>query len=150
MIKKLKTILNEILSNDSQDNTSDVFAVFAVIKFPDEPDSYAGTTRPADRGESGRIGLPGGKVDAGETPREALQRECNEEGWLIRDINDIEQHPFYSGYVDGRLVDWYKVNVKHNNVIKLTDYKEKGRIIPIRVTRTEILRSGFGNNNLKI
>jgi 8-oxo-dGTP pyrophosphatase MutT (NUDIX family) len=142
-MNKLKTILNEILSNAP-------FAVFAIIKFNDTPNSYAGTTRPADRGESGRIGLPGGKVDDGETPQEALQRECNEEGWLIKDINDIGHTPFHTAYVEGKLVHWYTVNVKNNNVTKLTDYKENGRIVPILVTREQILQSGFGNNNLKI
>lgn len=144
-MKKLKTILNEILSDESPSNP---FAVFAIIKFNDTPNSYAGTTRPADRGESGRIGLPGGKVDDGETPQEALRRECNEEGWFIDDINDIEHTPFHTAYVEGKLVHWYTVN--DNNIKKLTDYKEKRRIKPIIVTREQILQSGFGNNNLKI
>lgn len=59
------------------------FAVFAIIEV--EPGKYAATTRAKDRGEEGKVGLPGGKVDPGEKGEEAVIREAAEEGgklWL--------------------------------------------------------------------
>jgi len=50
-------------------------AVIAVAKTSDG--MIAATSRP---NEPGRIGLPGGKVEDGETLIQALRRECTEEG----------------------------------------------------------------------
>lgn len=102
---------------------------------------YAATTRSADTGELGKIGLPGGKVDAGENPLEAAYRESREEGWEMFNINP---NPIQKKYVDGKLVWWYKAT----SARILSDFKEKGRIKPIMVSKDEILKSGFGNDSL--
>lgn len=115
------------------------FAVFVVAKLG--TDMVAGTTRAADRNESGRIGLPGGKIDAGEDPVTAAIRESEEEGWKVEIVNKT---PIHQDIVDGRVVWWYE----GINPVKLTDYKEKNRITPIPCRIEDILKSGYGNENL--
>jgi NUDIX domain len=132
---KLKDILliNEIVAPTP-------FAVFAVVRVDG---GFAATTRPTDRGESGRIGLPGGKVDQGENAISALKRECEEEGWKIYNINPTV---FHEELIDDKTIQWFTAK----SAIKLDNYKEKGRITPIVATREQILNSGFRNGNLKI
>ena len=113
------------------------FAVVAV------PGGYAGTTRAADRGEAGRVGLPGGKVDAGETPAQALLREAREEGWGMAGVCST---PLHTALVDGRLVHWYRVR----SAVQLTTYAEIGRISPVVLSRDQVLASGYGNDRLPI
>jgi ADP-ribose pyrophosphatase YjhB (NUDIX family) len=115
------------------------FAVFAVVPLGDG--YYAATTRAADRGEAGKIGLPGGKVDPGESPVAALLREAREEGWEISGVNPT---PVHSQDVDGKPVQWFVAE----SATMLADYKEKGRITPIRATKSAVAASGYGNENL--
>ncbi|MBC8436969.1 NUDIX hydrolase [bacterium] len=56
------------------------FAAFILAPASTNPMEYAATTRAADRGESGKIGLPGGKVDPRESGEDAVRRESMEEG----------------------------------------------------------------------
>ena len=126
------------------------FAVFAVIRINGK---FAATTRAADRGEAGKIGLPGGKVDLGETGPEALIRECAEEGWKISDVGKIVS----SQMIEGRPVVWYEV--KSGEMLKDYPemYKDHGngpklpvpRVKPILATRKAISESGYGNEFLK-
>jgi hypothetical protein len=118
---------------------SSPFAVFAVAPFGEG--YYAATTRAADRGESGKIGLPGGKVDSGESPVQALIREAREEGW---DISGVNPTPIHAQDVDGKHVQWFLAT----SATMLVDYKEKGRITPIRATKSAITASGYGNENI--
>jgi 8-oxo-dGTP pyrophosphatase MutT (NUDIX family) len=50
-------------------------AAIAIIQHPNNPELYLGVTR----GKSDKIGLPGGKIEEGETPWEAVVREVYEE-----------------------------------------------------------------------
>lgn len=112
------------------------FAAFAVVVFDDG--SIAATTR--DKGNS--IGLPGGKVDLGETPEEAVIREAEEEGWLVCGLPVLIRQD----YVEGKLVAWYAFE----EGFSLENYKEKPRgIRPIRVSLAEMANSGYGNDFLK-
>jgi 8-oxo-dGTP pyrophosphatase MutT (NUDIX family) len=117
------------------------FAVFAVVSLGSG--YYAATTRAADRGEAGKIGLPGGKVDPGETPVAALIREAAEEGWALEGVDPT---PIHAQLVDGRPVQWFSVK----SATMLADYKEKGRIAPIRAHKSAIAASGYGNENLNL
>jgi hypothetical protein len=144
----LKTIKEVIKEMENKIKTT--YAVFAVIKL--ENNKYAATTRAADTGEIGKIGLPGGKVDPGESDIDALQRECMEEGWKISDKIAIEKYPTQTKYMTikgfeyPRMIKWYEVD--SFSVRKLTDYKEKHRISPIVATKEQILNSGYGNEDL--
>jgi ADP-ribose pyrophosphatase YjhB (NUDIX family) len=115
------------------------FAVFVVTK---AGDGYAATTRAADRGESGRIGLPGGKVDPGEDPVRALVRECAEEGWAVEGVAPAPEHV---ADVEGKPVWWYRAS----SASMLDDFKEKGRIEPVVKSLDEIAASGYGNEWLR-
>lgn len=103
------------------------------------PGGFAGTTRAADRGEAGKIGLPGGKVDLGESPVQAALRESAEEGWAV---SGIEPEPFYTAMVEGHLVAWFRAE----SAAPLESFKEQGRISPIVATLDEIASSGYGND----
>lgn len=114
------------------------FAVFVVA--PLGNGNYAATTRAKDRGEEGKIGLPGGKVDSGETPEAAAIREAAEEGWEI--FGELKK--IHEDKVEGRLVWWFLAK----KAKKLNIFKEKGRIEPIEASLQELAESGFGNSFL--
>ena len=118
------------------------FAVFIFAQLPDG--SWAATTRAADRGEAGRIGLPGGKVDAGEDPRAAALREAREEGWAI-EARPSDLVLVHEAMVEGHPVAWFAAP-RGARVVCLDDYKEVGRIRPIRIDLDAIAASGYGND----
>lgn len=111
------------------------FAVVAIARTAEG--KIAVTSRP---NEPGRIGLPGGKLDKGETPYQAVLRECVEEGWLI-DLPEAS-NPIYAAMVDGHLLWWY---LSSSIAIPLDDFKEKGRQDILAVSYDEIARAGYGN-----
>jgi 8-oxo-dGTP pyrophosphatase MutT (NUDIX family) len=105
----------------------------------------AATTRAADRGEAGRIGLPGGKVESGETPLQAAIREAREEGWEItRPHPEPVQVMISPEFAPGYIIYWYVAGKAR----RLDEYKEQGRITPIVVRPDDIVRSGYGNDRL--
>ena len=114
------------------------FAVFVVGKVGDK---YTATTR-----DDGRIGLPGGKVDPGESGEVAAMREAAEEGWSFpagTNLTLIHQQD-----VDGNPVEWYMADTMPS---PLSEYKEKYRgIRPILITAEQLKASGFGNENLPL
>ena len=101
--------------------------------------SICSTTRAKDHGEMGQIGLPGGKLDPGESAHAAAKREAKEEGW---NIPFVDSNPFYEQIVEGELIQWfYGINAS-----PLEEYKEKGRIKPILSSVGEVRNCGFGND----
>ena len=104
---------------------------------------WAATTRAADRGESGRIGLPGGKVDPGETLIDAAIRKAGEEGWRI--ASSVALVLVHTGTIEGRPVYWFFA--QGGVATKRSRYKEMGRISPIYATLSDISASGYGNDD---
>ena len=100
----------------------------------------AATTRAADRGQEGRIGLPGGKVDPGEDGASAAIRETEEEGWSVQAGSTLSLA--HTDMVEGELIHWYTCDMP---LTKKTEYKEQHRITPIVVSRSQIAASGYGN-----
>ena len=113
------------------------FAVFVVAS---AGNGWAATTRAADRGEAGRIGLPGGKVDAGETAVQAAIREAAEEGWLVAIPADAK--PAHTAVVDGKMVAWFRAT---EEAVMLASFKESGRITPVVASYRAVAESGYGN-----
>lgn len=99
-----------------------------------QQDGIVATTR--DKGNLA-VGLPGGKADDGETPRQAAIREAAEEGWKVFGVS---RKPVRVKAVDGFQVFWFTAE----KAVKLESFKEKGRITPI-VTDIATVASGYGN-----
>lgn len=119
------------------DAPAETFAAFVVAKVGGG--LIAATTRAADRGEAGKIGLPGGKLDAGETARAAALREAAEEGWAVSGLADA---PFHVATVEGRTVAWFAAR----HARPLDSFKEAGRITPVSVPADAVALSGYGND----
>lgn len=113
------------------------FAVFAVVKVSK---GIAATTRPADRHNddqgAGKFGLPGGKVDAGETAIQAVVREAAEEGWDISGNISFA----HSATVQGKVVHWFTAD----SAVAKTSYKEMGRIATAIAQPSDMVT--FGND----
>ena len=98
------------------------------------------TTRAVDRGEGGLLGLPGGKIDPGESPADAARREALEEGWALPTRAVLTEA--HRAQVDGHTVVWLRSDTP---AVKRVNFKEKGRIMPIVLTINEVAYSGYGN-----
>jgi len=115
----------------------EVFASFAVCR---EGSNVWATTR--DGKDAGRIGLPGGKVDAGEHPLDAARREAAEEGVAVHGDALL----VHAALVEGRLVHWYEFA----SASPLATFKEQARgIRAVLVPLVAIAESGYGNDFLR-
>ena len=93
---------------------------------------FAATTRV----ESSGYGLPGGKLEPGESPASAALREAAEEGWRIFGLHP---EPFHQAVVEGKWVVWFRAAA----ALPLASYKEQGRIAPVVATAGDL--TTFGN-----
>lgn len=110
-------------------NPNKVFAAFMYIPLQQ---GFAATTRVG----SNMFGIPGGKVDPGESPREACLRECKEEGWMPYGLT---YHPFLEALVEDRLVYWYTAL----NAVPLAVYKEQDRIKNVYASYEQLHQSPY-------
>lgn len=106
-----------------------IFAAFAIATLNGQ---ICATTRP-----DGSIGLPGGKVDPGESPSQCAFREAGEEGW---DLSGGHADLVHESIIEGKLVQWFKFSA---TPVQLSKFKEIGRIKPILVNPEQL--TGFGN-----
>ena len=121
----------------SEEEEENAFAAFVVVKLPNN--NIAATTRPYEKSENKKIGLPGGKVEKNEKPIDAAYRESEEEGWKVSKIGDI----IASKMVNGKPIVYFE----GFGAEKLEDYVEKNNNIEaIEVTIDEISNTGYGND----
>ncbi len=94
-------------------------AVAITVVARDENDAYG---KPGDaaflltrrasklRAHAGQLALPGGRIDAGETPQQAALRELEEEVGLSLDASNVlgtlDDYPTRSGYLIAPVVVW--------------------------------------------
>jgi 8-oxo-dGTP pyrophosphatase MutT (NUDIX family) len=109
----------------------EIFAAFVVAPVGDD---IAATTRV----NSDKIGLPGGKLEPGESARDAVIREAMEEGWKLSDVAETHYH---EDIVDGNPVVWFIAG----SATKIDNHKEAGRVEPVVASFDRISTSGFGN-----
>lgn len=108
--------------------------IFATFIISPSKDGIAAITR-----VEGGIGLPGGKIEKGENPIEAVKRESREEGWEITGpfIKIVDQ------FFEGRLIRWYGTTSESK---RLKNFKEKGKIEPISITVSDLYDTKYYNN----
>ncbi len=107
---------------------SRVIAAFVLVRMP--CGGIAATTRPK---QPGAVGLPGGKLEKGETPYEAVMREAEEEGWKI---TGLSEDPIYIRHKnDEEDVYWYGAE----SAEMLTEFKDKHRLSPVIVSAEELV-----------
>jgi len=141
LISKRYDFLKEEKSKDFRELTieeeENAFAVFVIVKLPNG--KIAATTRPYEKSENKKIGLPGGKVEQNESLIDAAYRESKEEGWNISKIGNI----IGSKIISGKPIVYFE----GFGAEKLKNYKEKKNgIEPIEVSINEISNTGYGND----
>ncbi|MCB1557777.1 MAG: NUDIX hydrolase [Alphaproteobacteria bacterium] len=73
------------------------------------------------RKKDGTWGLTGGQVDAGESPREAALRECDEEiGYVPSNIEEIFAFPVTTEEGERKLCRIFKATVSNRESLKFT------------------------------
>lgn len=105
---------------------------FAALVYAKDIDTglMALTTR--HKGDVSPIGLPGGKVEEGETSRQAAWRECLEEGWkpLCKGPEGLVY--VMSKFIEKGRIDFFSCP---DGMKKLTEYVEKGTDVkPVSVS----------------
>ena len=83
------------------------------------------------------IGLPGGKVDPGETYEQTARRECLEEGWKL---GDSHLQLLITQYVDSYKCVWFLY--EGTDVTMLHDHKEAPEIFPVLVDDRFVTQQG--------
>ncbi len=109
--------------SDKTTSKAPVVIVAAGALFDKSRDAILMCQRPAHKAHGGEWEFPGGKIEAGETPQHALQRELLEELGIDTDIGDMEPAGFIShAYPDVHVVmllfvirDWRGEIVLHEH-----------------------------------
>ncbi len=88
--------------------------------------------------EDGSIGLPGGKVEDGEDPFDAVVREALEEGWVLQVDDPKETAVIKKAMVSGKMIWWIKCKLAPDSE-QMIEWKEKYRGIYPMVIPPDLL-----------
>lgn len=97
------------------------------------PEAVCAVTRPG-----GGLGLPGGKVEPGESPGQTIRRETFEEGWALPAGAPLSF--VHSAEVDGWTVEWYATT---QTPTMMANHKDAARgIWPVLVNSAALTSMG--------
>jgi len=114
-----------------------LYASYVLIALPNG--GIAAVTWP---GEAGRVRLPGGEVEPGETGAEAARRGAHAGGWHIPSYARLTL--CHAAVVDGEREEWYEVAEEGDRCHQLTGY-DSGRVSPCIASKGEVAGGGHGN-----
>lgn len=122
-------------------NTENIFAAFVVAPAITctRRRLVAATTRAVDHCAAGKISLPGSKVNASESARDAALRGCEEKGWAITGLAD---QPYHTAVVYGKPIAWFAAS----SAKVLHSYKGQGHILPMAVAARSIAQLSYDND----
>jgi len=116
-------------------------AVALLVSHPSDPGLYLGVTRKDD---PNAWGLPGGKIDSGETPHEAARRELFEEtGLTAIGMHRVFNHPCRANPT--KTGKTYRVVTLQTSVEGEVSTKEAGKVG--WVSRDTLYAGPFGEYN---
>ena len=113
----------------------------AMIVATTKDGDFIASTRPKDkRSHAGEIGLVGGKLESGETPRQAAIREAGEEGWNVKGVS---KKPIHHSRHGGKVIAIYSAD----SAKPVHNHKERRReVYPVTVTQEELAGSHPANS----
>jgi 8-oxo-dGTP pyrophosphatase MutT (NUDIX family) len=92
------------------------------------------------RKNASRFGLPGGKVDPGESDAEAIGRETAEEVDLSSFLTDFQ--PLYAGFCPGKVNYWVTTYLWMGREFPLTGLTAEEGLVIDWLTRDELTNAG--------